>query len=81
MQVFEVHIFLKTRNSLQVPSLIDIILGNFSLSNLTIFVEDLLRWKRCFEIFLIDHCISDIANKSIAGKYRNIVVSVASTLY
>ena len=73
--------FLKTRNSPQVPSLIDIVLGNFSLSNLTIFMEDLLRWKRRFEIFSIDHCTSDIANKSIASKYRNIVVSVASTLY
>ena len=37
--------------------------------------------KRCFEIFLIDHGASDIANKNIAGKYQNVLVSVSFTLY
>ena len=42
-------------------------------------MEDLIKWKRCFEIFLIDHCASDIANSNIAGKYQNILVSLSST--
>ena len=62
-----------SRNSLQTPSLVHVILGNFALSNWTILVKDLIRWKRCFEIFLIDHCAIDIANKNIAGKYQNIL--------
>ena len=70
-----------SRNSLQTPSLVDLILGNFILRNSTLLVEDLIRWKRCFEIFLIDHCASDIGNKNIAGKYQNILVSVSSTIY
>ena len=74
-------ITISSRNSLETLSLGDIILRNFILSNSTFLVEDLIRWKRCFEIFLIDHCASDIANKNIAGKYQNILVSVSSTLY
>ena len=35
-----------SRNSLQTPSLDDILLENFILSNLVILVEDVLRWKR-----------------------------------
>ena len=56
-------------NSLQTPSLDDILLGNFTLSNSIILVEDLIRWKRGFEIFLIDYYADDIGNKNIAGKY------------
>ena len=43
--------------------------GNFSLSNSTIFVEDIITLKRDFEIFLIDHYAGDVENKNIAGKY------------
>ena len=88
IHVFEVFIFFEnilllsvSRNSLQAPSLVDIILRNFTSSNSTILVEDLIRWKRCFEIFLIDQCASDIANKNIAGKYQSFLVSVSATLY
>ena len=70
-----------SRNSLQTPSLVDIILRNFTLSNSTILVEDLIRWKRCSEIFLSGYCASNIANKNMAGKYQNILVLVSSTLY
>ena len=34
-----------------------------------ILVEDLINWKRRFEMFLIDHCAGDIGNKKITGKY------------
>ena len=44
------------------------LLGNFTLSNSIILVDDLLRWKRGFEIFLIDH-YADIGNKNIVDKY------------
>ena len=50
-----------SRNSLQD----DIFLGNFALSNSIILVEDLIRWKRSFEIFFIDHYPGDIRNTSI----------------
>ena len=40
--------------------------GNFTCSNSVILVEDLTRWKRRFEIFLIDHYVGDIGNKNIA---------------
>ena len=73
--VFEVLIFFEnillltvSRNSLQTLSSVDIILGNFTLSNSAILVEDLIGWKRCFEIFFIDHCASYIANKNITVK-------------
>ena len=69
------------RNSLQTPSLDDILLGNFTLSNSAISVEDLIRWKRGFEIFLIKHCAGDMRNKNIAGKYSKIPVSVSTSLY
>ena len=52
-------------------------MGNFTLSNLITLAEDitdLIRGKRCFEIFLIDHCAGDIGDKNIAGKYQNILV-------
>ena len=58
-----------SRNSLQTPSSDNILLGSFTLPNSIILVENLTRWKRCFEIVLIDHCAGDIGNKNIAGKY------------
>ena len=58
-------------NSLPTPSLDAILLEKytFTMSNSIILVEDLVKWKRCFEIFLIDHCAGDIGNKNIAGNY------------
>ena len=47
----------------------DILLENFSVSNSIILVEDQIRWKRGFEIFLIDHYAGDIGNKNIVSKY------------
>ena len=47
----------------------DIILENFTLPNSTNLVEDLIRWKKGFETFLIDHYAGDIGNKNITGKY------------
>ena len=44
-----------SRNSLQKPSLDDILLGNFTLSNSIIFVEDIITSNRVFVLFLIDH--------------------------
>ena len=39
------------------------------LSNSIISVKDLIRLKRGFEIFSIDHYAGDIGNKNIAGNY------------
>ena len=41
---------------------------SFILSNSIILVKDLIRWKRRFEIFLIDHDAGDAGNKNIVGK-------------
>ena len=75
IHVFEELIFFEnlqalsvSRNSLQTPSLDQALLGNFTLSNSIILVDDIIRWKRGFEIFLIDH-YADIGNKNIADKY------------
>ena len=64
-----VLLLLISRNSLQTPSLGDTLFGNFTLSNSVISVKDLIRWKRGFEIFLIDHYAGDIGNKNVTGKY------------
>ena len=58
-----------SRNSLETPSLDDIFLGSFTLSNSIILVEDLIKWNRGFEICLIDHYAGEIGNKNISGKY------------
>ena len=47
----------------------DIFLENFTLSNSIILVEDIIRWKKGFEIFLIDCNAGEIGNKNIAVKY------------
>ena len=52
-----------SRNSLYIPSLDGIVLGNLTWSSSIILVEDLVKWKRCFEILLIDHFAGDIRNK------------------
>ena len=70
-----------SRNSLGAQSLDGILLGNVTFSNSNNLVEDLIRWKRCFEILITDHCTGDIGNKNIAGNYQKILVSVSSTLY
>ena len=57
------------RNHLQTASLDCKLLGNFTLSKLVILVKDLIRSKRGFKIFLIDHHAGDIGNKNITGKY------------
>ena len=54
---------------LKAASLDDLILRNFTLSNWIILVEELIRWKESFKIFLIDHYAGDIGNINIAGKY------------
>ena len=58
-----------SRNSLQTPTLGDILLGNFTLTNSVISVKNLITWKRGFEIFLIKQFAGDIGNKNITGKY------------
>ena len=57
------------RNHLQTASLDYKLLGNFTLPKLVILVKDLIRSKRGFKIFLIDHHAGDIGNKNITGKY------------
>ena len=56
-------------NFLQTPFLDGILLRNFTMSNSDILVEDLIRQKRCFEIFLIDHLAGDTGNKNVVGNY------------
>ena len=58
-----------SRKSLEISLLDDTFLGNFAMSNSIILVEDLRKWNRCFEIFLIDLCDDEIGNENIAGKY------------
>ena len=58
-----------SRNSLETPSLNYIFLGNFILPNSIILVEDIIRWNRGLEIFLIDRYDGKIGNINIAGKY------------
>ena len=58
-----------SRNSLQAPSLDDILLGNFTLSNSITLVEDLKKWKRGFKRFFTDRYAADIRRKNIAGNY------------
>ena len=43
-------------------------------------MEDLIKWKRDFEIFFIDHYAGDIGNTSIAGTQKQILPSVPPTL-
>ena len=43
--------------------------GKFYFSSSITLVEDLIREKRRFEIFLIDCYFGDIGNKNIAGKF------------
>ena len=70
-----------SRISPQTLSLYNILSGNFTLSNSIILVENLIRGKRAFEIFLIDHCASDIGNKSTAEKYLKNLASMPPTQY
>ena len=58
-----------SKNSHETPSLNDIFLGNFTLSNSIILVENLIRWNRGFEMCLIDRYDGEIGNINIVGKY------------
>ena len=64
-----------SRYSLQAPSLDDILLGNFAMSNSIIFVEDIITWKGDFEIFS-----SDRTNLVIL-KTKTSLVSIKKFLY
>ena len=70
-----------SRISPQTLSLYNILSENFTLSNSIILVENLIRGKRAFEIFLIDHCASDIGNKSTAEMYLKNLASMSPTQY
>ena len=61
--------YINLRNPLETPHLNEIFLGYFTLSNSVILVEDLIRWNKGFEIFLIDRYDGEIENINIAGKY------------
>ena len=81
IQVFKVLIFWKRtvtvnfKNFLQAPSLDDMLLVIFTLSNSIISLKYLIKWKRGFEIFLIDHYAGDIGNKKIS------LVSIKKSFY
>ena len=70
-----------SRNSLETPSLNDVFLRNFTLSNSNILLEDLIRRNKGFEIFLIDCYYSKIGNENIDGKYQKILLKVLPTIY
>ena len=66
IHVFEISI---SKNWLEAPSLDDILLESFTLPNSIISVKDLIRWKRGFEMFLIDYYAGDIGNNNVTGKH------------
>ena len=77
IHIFEAISIVNLKNFLQTPSLDDKFCGNLTFSNSIIFVEDLIRWNKGFEIFLIDHYAGENPNKNIAGKYQlNSCISV-----
>ena len=55
-----------SRSSIQTSSSDYMFEGNFTWSNSIILVEDLIRWKKSFEVFLIDHYTCDVINKNAA---------------
>ena len=74
--IHKVLIFLKklplksiSKNSLQISSLDNTLLGNFTSLNSIILEKDLIRWTRDLEIISIDHYLGDIGGKNITGKY------------
>ena len=69
-----------SRTSLQTPSLDDIRLGNFTLPNSIILVEDLIRGERGFEIFLTTMLVILAITTSLVSIKKNLV-SVSLTLY
>ena len=56
-----------SRNSLQKPSLDNILLGHFTLWNSIILVKDRIKSKMHFEIYFADHYACDIGDKNIVG--------------
>ena len=69
------------RNYLQTWFLDYILLGNFTLPKSIISAKDLIRWKKGFEKFLIEHHAGGIGNKNITAKYLKILASVSFTQY
>ena len=69
-----------SRTSLQTPSLDDIRLGNFTLPNSIILVEDLIRGERGFEIFLTTMLVILAITTSLVSIKKNLV-SVSLMLY
>ena len=74
--IHEVLIFSKnlplksiSKNSLQISSLDNPLLGNFTSLNSIILEKDLIRWTRGLEIISIDRYVGDIGGKNITGKY------------
>ena len=53
-----------------------ILLGNFTWSSLIILLEDLIRWKKCLEIFLIYPCAGELEMKISLVIIKNSCVSV-----
>ena len=53
-----------SRNSVPIPSLDDKLRKNFTLPNWIMLMAELKRWKKCFEIFLIDHYADDNGKNS-----------------
>ena len=51
-----------SRNTLETPSLNDEFLGNFTLSNSNILLEDLIRRNKGFEMLLTDCYYGKIGN-------------------
>ena len=61
------QLLLISRDSIETLSSDDILAGNFTWLNSIILVEDIKRWKRDFEIFLIDYYAGDIGSKNNTG--------------
>ena len=68
---------LNSRIPLETPYLDHIFTGNFTLSNSIISEEDLIRWNKGFEIFLIDHYAGD---QSLASIQKTVLITVPPTL-
>ena len=62
IHIFEIFIFLKKCFRWYT-------FGKFYIAKFKISVKDLIKYKRGFEMFFIDHYAGDIGNKNITGKY------------
>ena len=59
-----IRLLLISRDSIHTLSSDDILAGNFTWSNSTILVEDVIKWKKDFEILMIDYYAGDIGSKN-----------------